>query len=93
MKKKRIITSALAAALVLALGISAYAIWGVPRYTGTHQMPKTAEYTNLSELPGIEEDIGYPVTVPERFSNGYAFDKPRVDGEDEVGESLEVLKE
>ena len=93
MKKKRIITSALAAALVLAVGISAYAKWGVPRYTGTHQMPKTAEYTSLSELPGIEEDIGYPVTVPERFSNGYAFDKLRVDGEAVFGESFEVLKE
>ena len=93
MKKKRIITFALAAALMLALGISAYAIWGIPRCTGTHQMPKTAEYTSLSDLPKIEEDIGYPVTVPERFSNGYAFAGLSVDGEAVFGESYEVLEE
>ena len=56
-------------------------------------MPKTAEYTSLSALPEIEKDVGYPVTVPERFSNGYAFSMLRVDGEAVFGESYEVLKE
>lgn len=93
MKRKRIVTFALAAALMLVLGISAFAIWGIPRFTGTHQMPKTAEYTSLSALPEIEKDVGYPVTVPERFSNGYAFSMLRVDGEAVFGESYEVLKE
>ena len=93
MKRKRIVTFALAAALMLVLGISAFAIWGIPRFTGTHPMPKTAEYTSLSALPEIEKDVGYPVTVPERFSNGYAFSMLRVDGEAVFGESYEVLKE
>ena len=93
MKKKRIITAALAAALMLVLGISAFAIWGIPRFTGTHPMPKTAEYTSLSALPEIEKDVGYPVTVPEHFSNGYAFSMLRVDGKAVFGESYEVLKE
>ena len=93
MKKKRIITFALAAALLLALGIATYAISGIPRYTGTHAMPQTAEYTSLSELPKIEKNVGYPVTVPERFSNGYAFTGLRVDGQAVYGESYEVLEE
>ena len=93
MKRKRIITFALAAALMLVLGISAFAIWGIPRFTGTHPMPKTAEYTSLSALPEIEKDVGYPVTVPEHFSNGYDFSMLRVDGEAVFGESYEVLKE
>jgi len=93
MKRKRIVTFALAAALMLVLGISAFAIWGIPRFTGTHPMPKTAEYTNLSALPEIEKDVGYPVTVPEHFSNGYAFSMLCVDGEAVFGESYEVLKE
>ena len=93
MKRKRIVTFALAAALMLVLGISAFAIWGIPRFTGTHPMPKTAEYTSLSALPEIEKDVGYPVTVPEHFSNGYAFSMLSVDGEAVFGESYEVLKE
>ena len=93
MKRKRIVTFALAAALMLVLGISAFAIWGIPRFTGTHPMPKTAEYTSLSALPEIEKDVGYPVTVPEHFSNGYDFSMLRVDGEAVFGESYEVLKE
>lgn len=93
MSKKRIITFALAAALMLALGITAYAIWGAPRSTGTHPMPKMAEYASLSALPKIEKDVGYPVTAPERFSNGYAFAGLRVDGQAVFGESNEVLEE
>ncbi len=93
MKRKRIVTFALSAALMLVLGVSAFAILGIPRFTGTLQMPKTAEYTSLSALPEIEKDVGYPVTVPERFSNGYAFSMLRVDGEAVFGESYEVLKE
>ena len=93
MNRKRIFTIAFAAALILTLGISAYAIWGVPRSTGTHGMPKEGEYTSLSSLPKIEADVGYPVTVPERFSNGYAFTRLRVGGQAVFGENNEVLKE
>ena len=93
MKKKKIITFALAAALMLALGITAYAVFGIPHSVGTHPMPKTAEYTSLEDLPKIEKDIGYPVTVPEHFSNGYDFAGLRVDGQAVFGENNEVLKE
>ena len=93
MKKKRIITFALAAALMLALGITAYAVFGIPHSVGTHPMPKTEEYTSLEDVPKIEKDIGYPVTVPEHFSNGYGFAGLRVDGQAVFGENNEVLKE
>ena len=93
MKKKRIITFALAAVLLLALGAAAYGISVLPLSVGTHSMPRTGEYTSLSALPKIEKDVGYPVTVPERFSNGYAFAGLSVGGQAVFGESGEVLKE
>ena len=91
--KKRILTFALAAALMLALGTAAYAVWGVPRSVATHSMPLAAEYADLSDFSKIEKIVGYPVTVPERFSNGYAFAGLRVDGQAVFGENNEVLKE
>ena len=93
MKKKRILTFALAAALILMLGAAAYAISGIPRSVGTHPMPQMAEYTSLSALPQVEKTVGYPLTVPARFSNGYAFAGLRVNGQAVFGENLEVLKE
>lgn len=93
MNRKRIISIALAAAIILSLGVSAYAFWIAPRSTGTHNMPKTSEYNSLSSLPKIEKDVGFPATVPERFSNGYAFASLRVDGQAVFGENNEVLKE
>ena len=93
MNKKRIITFALAAVLILALGITAYAGSGRLRAIGTHAMPKTGEYTSLSELPKIEKDVGFPMTVPEGFSNGYRFSKLEVKGEAVYGENNEVLTE
>ena len=93
MKKKRLITFALAAVLLLAFGITAYAVRGAARSTGTHPMPGTADYTSLSALPEIEKKVGYPVTVPADFSNGYAFVNLRVVGQAVFGESNEVLEE
>ena len=93
MNRKRIIPFALATVLLLAFGITAYAVWGVPRSIGTHLMPRTAEYTSLSELPKIEKDVGFPVIAPEQFSNGYTFTALRVDGQAVFGENDEVLKE
>ena len=92
MNKKRIITFALAAVLILALGITAYAGGGL-RAIGTHAMPKTGEYSSLAELPKIEKDVGFPMTVPEGFSNGYRFSKLEVKGEAVYGENNEVLTE
>ena len=92
MSKKRIITFALAAALILALGTAAYAIFGL-RSIGTHEMPETGEYTSLSELKQVEKAIGYGVTAPESFSNGYTFAHLTVRGEAVYDENNEVEKE
>ncbi len=92
MKKKRMISFALAAALILALGISAYAGFGV-RSVVSHDMPGSGEYTSLSQLERVEKTVGYEVTVPERFSNGYAFSLLRVRGEAVCDENNEVEKE
>ena len=93
MKKKRIITFALAAVLMLALGISAYAIWGVPKWTATHNMENTGEYTSLSDLPKVEKIVGYDICLVDRFTNGFAFSKLRVDGLADYDEDYNILKE
>ena len=93
MKKKRIITFALAAVLMLALGISAYAIWGIPKWTATHNMENTGEYTSLNELPEVEKIVGYDVCLVDRFTNGFAFSKLRVDGLADYDEDYNILKE
>jgi len=93
MKKKRIITFALAAVLILALGISAYAIWGIPKWTATHNMENTGEYTSLNDLPEVERIVGYDVCLIDRFTNGFAFSKLRVDGWADYDEDYNVLKE
>ena len=92
MKKKRIISFALAAALLLALGATAYAFLGF-RSVGTHEMPETGVYTSLSELKQVEKTVGYAVTAPESFSNGYSFSLLTVRGEAVYDESNEVEKE
>ena len=92
MKKKRIISFALAAALILALGAVAYAFFGF-RSVGTHEMPETGVYTSLSELKQVEKTVGYAVTAPESFSNGYSFSLLTVRGEAVYDESNEVEKE
>ena len=93
MKKKRIITFALAAVLMLALGISAYAILGIPKWTATHNMENTGEYTSLSELPEVEKIVGYDICLVDRFTNGFAFSKLRVDGLADYDEEYNILKE
>ena len=93
MKKKRIITFALAAALMLSLGIVAYAVAGIPRWTATHSMDNTGEYTSLSELPGVEKIVGYDICLVDRFTNGFAFSKLRVDGLADYDEDYNILKE
>lgn len=92
MKKKKIISFVLAAALILALGATAYAFLGF-RSVGTHEMPETGVYTSLSELKQVEKTVGYAVTAPESFSNGYSFSLLTVRGEAVYDESNEVEKE
>ena len=92
MKRKRILTLVLAAALILALGVTVYAASGLGMIA-SHRMPETGEYTDLASLPQIEKTVGYPVTVPERFSDGYAFSYLRVRGEAEFSETGETERE
>lgn len=93
MKSKRFLSAALAAALVLALGVTAFAVAGLFRSIATRPMPKTGEYTDLSDIPKIARDVGYGVTAVEEFSNGYHFSGFRVQGEALYGENDEVLEE
>ena len=93
MKKKRLITLALAAALILALGITSYAVTGGARSTGTHIMKDTGEYTDLADLPKVEEIAGYKICLPEKFSNGFAFSKLYLGGEAVYDENYLPLKE
>lgn len=93
MKTKRIISIALAAALILALGVTAYAIAGMLRSTARHNMPENGEFTSLSELKTVERTVGYPLTVPESFSNSYAFSRLRVDGTADYDENGAILRE
>ena len=93
MKKKTMISFALAAALMLALGIAAYAVWGVPRWTATHTMENTGEYTSLDSTSAIEKITGYDCCLVEQFSNGFSFEKLNVDGEAVYDEDNRMLKE
>ena len=93
MKKKRLITLALAAALILALGITAYAVTGGARSTGTHIMKDTGEYTDLADLPKVEEIAGYKICLPEKFSDGFVFSKLYLGGEAVYDENILPLKE
>ena len=78
---------------MLAFGITAYAIWGVPKWTATHNMENTGEYTSLSDLPKVEKIVGYDICLVDRFTNGFAFSKLRVDGLADYDEDYNVLKE
>ena len=78
---------------MLAFGITAYAIWGVPKWTATHNMENTGEYTSLSDLPKVEKIVGYDICLVDRFTNGFAFSKLRVDGWANYDEDYNILKE
>ena len=93
MKSKRLISFALVAALIVSLGIAAYAISGFAHSVGTHPMSGTGEYTSLSDLPEAEKLVGFPARLIERFRNGYSFKKLYVDGQAAFDEDLNVLTE
>ena len=92
MKTKRILSIALAAALILALGVTAYAIAGKLGFTVSYSMPETGEFTSLSDLETVERIVGYPVTVPEAFTNDYAFSRLQVRETADYDENSEILR-
>ena len=94
MNTRKTLRVALIAAVISVLLItSAYAISGTVHGTVTHFMKDTGSYDSLAELPRAEKTAGYPITAPERFSNGYAFETLSVGGEEAYGENNETLKE
>ncbi len=93
MKTKRLISFALVAAMILSLGIAAYAISGLVHSVGTHPMSGTGEYCDLGVLPEIETQVGFPIRLVERFSDGYVFTKLSVDGEAAFDEDMNALRE
>lgn len=93
MNRKRLLSFALVAALILALGVAAYAISGAGRSTATYAMPETGEYTDLSALPEVEQIAGYPMTVPESLSDGYLFARLAVTGMADYDENGERERE
>ena len=94
MKTRKTLRIALIAAAISILFItSAYAVSGVVHGTGTHIMKDTGSYDSLADLPKAERIAGYPVTAPEKFSNGYGFETLYLGGEEAFGENFETLKE
>ena len=77
---------------VLMIG-TACAAFAVPRWTGTWPRGGEAEYSELTALGRVEKTVGYPVKAVERFENGYAFKRMRVDGEAVFDEDNSVLRE
>ena len=93
MKKKRMITLALAAALILSLGMVAYGVLGTPHSQGTYPMKDSEKFTSLEDLPRAEKIAGYHIYLVDRFSNGYAFSDMRVDGGAVFDENYNALQE
>lgn len=90
-RTKRLTALALAAALLLALGTAAFAVSAYARSTASYPMENTGLYTSLSELGEAERIVGYPITAPERFSNGFAFQELRIEGMAHFDEEYQVM--
>jgi len=84
-------TVLIAAIITVLLGAAAYAISGIIHSTGTYPMSNTGEYNSLGELPRIEKTVGYDITPPESFTNGFAFERISVKGEAAFDENNDVL--
>ena len=88
--KKRIVV--LAAAVIMALGITAFAATGIISnwYSSSSSIP---DYRTLPSAEQVKKDIGYDVILIESFSNGYSFSLLTVKGEAVYDENFEVEKE
>jgi hypothetical protein len=90
--KKRIFL--LAAAVVMALGITAFAASGIIStwYSSSSSIP---DYRSLPSAEQVRKDIGYDVKLIEHFSNGYSFKNGRIVKnklEDDNNQTVEKFK-
>lgn len=95
--KRRILRTALiAAALAMLLSVTAYAASGNLAGLSTSRRPGR-QWTSLDKLPKAEKLVGVGITLPESFSNGFAFEKMEVhytdrsDGDGAVVETFPSL--
>ena len=95
--RRRVLRTALiAAVLVLLLSVTAYAAGG--GLAGYHNARQPgAVWNTLGALPGAEKKLGVPLTVPERFENGFTFQQMslhytnRTDDDGRIIETFPVL--
>ena len=90
--KKRI--AVLAAAVIMILGITAFAATGVIStwYSSSSSRP---DYRSLPSMEQVNKDIGYDVELIDHFSNGYTFKNGRIVSnklEDEDNQTIEKFK-
>ncbi len=85
---------ALIAAILSVLMIgTAYAAFGVPRFTATKPMAGEGHYTKFADLPAAEKTLGFPVRALEEFGNGYAFRDMDLRGEGVYDEESNLLRD
>lgn len=90
--KKRI--AVLVAAVIMVLGITAFAATGVINtwYSSSSSRP---DYRSLPSMEQVHSDIGYDVKLVDHFSNGYVFKDGRIVKnklEDEDNQTIEKFK-
>lgn len=95
--RRRVLRTALIAAmLAMLLSVTAYAASGNLAGLNTSLRPGR-QWTSLDKLPKAEKLVGVGITLPESFSNGFAFEKmdvhytDRTDGDGAVVETFPSL--
>lgn len=95
--RRRVLRTALIAAmLAMLLSVTAYAASGNLAGLSTSLRPGR-QWTSLDKLPKAEKLVGVGITLPESFSNGFAFEKmdvhytDRTDGDGAVVETFPSL--
>ena len=88
-------TALIAAVMALLLSVTAYAAGG--SLAGQHSSSLLGlNWTSLNKLPRAEKRLGLAVTVPERFENGFAFERMTLqytEVTDDAGETVETFPE
>lgn len=88
-------TALIAAVMALLLSVTAYAAGG--SLAGQHSSSLLGlNWTSLNKLPRAEKRLGLKLTVPERFENGFAFERMTLqytEVTDDAGETVETFPE